>query len=113
MISSTPEQGHLAPQMPLALELQRRGHEVLVVCGAGVGQYARQIGIRTAAGLDLDPDRLGADLDLRPPPDVSLSSVDRWARRVVFVETFAAALAGDLRRIAEDWRPDVMMRDRS
>jgi MGT family glycosyltransferase len=39
--------------------------------------------------------------------------MDRWARSAVFVESFAAALAGDLRRIAEDWRPDVMMRDRS
>jgi UDP:flavonoid glycosyltransferase YjiC (YdhE family) len=100
--------------MPLALELQDRGHEVLVACGNGVGQYARQIGIRTvAAGLDLNPDRIGAELGVRPPPDLPPSSLDSWARRVVFVETFATALAGDLRRIAEEWRPDVMMRDRS
>jgi N-glycosyltransferase len=113
VISSTPEQSHLAPQLPLVLELQHRGHEVLVACGARVGQYARQIGIPTvAAGLDLDPDRLGSDLNVRPPPDLPPSSLARWAIRVVSVETVATALVGDLRRIAEDWRPDVMMRDR-
>lgn len=38
--------------------------------------------------------------------------LDRRARRA-FVKTFAAALVGDLRRIAKEWGPDVMMRDRS
>jgi UDP:flavonoid glycosyltransferase YjiC (YdhE family) len=112
LISSTPEQSHLSPQMPLALELQRRGHEVLVACSSKLGQYAHQIGIATvAAGLDVDPDRLGADLDIKVPPDITPENIDRWAARAVFVELFAAALAGDLRRIAEDWHPDVMMRD--
>ena len=114
LISSTPEQSHLAPQMPLALELQRRGHDVLVACGAQVGDYARQIGIATAAaGLDLDPHRLGAGLPVKAPNDLPSEMLVRWARRAVFVETFAAALAPDLRRIAHDWRPDVMMRDGS
>jgi UDP:flavonoid glycosyltransferase YjiC (YdhE family) len=114
LISSTPEQSHLAPQMPLALELQRRGHEVLVACGARVGRYAEQIGITAvAAGLDLDPDRLGAGIDVKPPPDLTPQTAERWAQRAVFIETFAASLVGDLRRVAEDWRPHVMMRDRS
>jgi MGT family glycosyltransferase len=114
LISSTPEQSHLAPQMPLALELQSRGHEVLVACSSKLGHYAQQIGIATvAAGLDLDPDRLGAGLDITLPPDITPETLHRWAIRAVFVEIFAAALTGDLRRIAEDWRPDVMMRDRS
>jgi UDP:flavonoid glycosyltransferase YjiC (YdhE family) len=100
--------------MPLALELQRRGHEVLVACGARVGRYAQQIGITAvAAGLDLDPDRLGAGIGVKPPPDLTPQTAERWARRAVFVETFAAALVGDLRRVAEDWRPHVMIRDRS
>jgi UDP:flavonoid glycosyltransferase YjiC (YdhE family) len=115
LISSTPEQSHLAPQIPLALEFQRRGHQVLVACGAKLGRFAERSGLASIpAGLDLDPDRLGTDrqLDVTPPADVTPEMLARWATRAVFVEKFAAALAGDLRRVAEDWRPDVMMRDR-
>ena len=113
LISSTPEHSHLAPQIPLALELQGRDHEVLVACSSQLGRFAQQVGIATvAAGLDLDPDRIRDGLDVTLPPDITPETVDRWAIRAVFVEIFAAALAGDLRRIAEDWRPDVMMRDR-
>jgi UDP:flavonoid glycosyltransferase YjiC (YdhE family) len=113
LVSSTPEQSHLAPQMPLALELQHRGHEVLVACGATLGEYAQRIGIPTvAAGVDLDLDRPFGDRDLMPPPNTSPEELDRLARRV-FVDTYAMALVGDLRRIAEEWRPHVMMRDRS
>lgn len=113
LVSSTPEQSHLAPQMPLALELQRRGHEVLVACGAKLGQYAQQIGIPTvAAGLNPDPDRLLGDRNVTPPPNMTPDELDRRARRF-FVEIYATALIDDLRRIADEWRPDVMMRDRS
>jgi len=115
LISSTPEQSHLAPQLPLALELQRRGHEVLVACAAKLGSFAQQLGISAvAAGRDVEPNVLGrTDLGVSPPPrDASPADVDRWARRF-FVEVFATALVDDLRRIAEDWRPDVLMRDRS
>jgi UDP:flavonoid glycosyltransferase YjiC (YdhE family) len=99
--------------MPLALELQRRGHEVLVACGAKLGRYGRQIGLPTvAAGLDPDPDRLFGDRNVMPRSNMTPEELDRRARRA-FVDIFAKALVGDLRRIADEWRPDVMMRDRS
>jgi UDP:flavonoid glycosyltransferase YjiC (YdhE family) len=116
LFSSTPEQSHLAPQIPLALELQRRGHEVLVACGATLGRFAERAGLATVpAGLDLDPDRLGAGgkLGVTPPPDLTPETMFRWVTRAVFVERFATALAGDLRGIAEEWHPEVMVRDRA
>ena len=86
---------------------------MLVACGAKVGHYAQRIGIPTvAAGVDLDLDQPFGDRDLASPPDMTPEEIDRRARRA-FVETFAMALVGDLRRIAEEWHPDVMMRDRS
>jgi hypothetical protein len=115
LVSSTPEQSHLAPQVPLALELQRRGHEVLVACGATLGRFAERAGLASApAGLDLDPHRLGAGgkLDVTPPPGLTPETRFRWATRAVFIEKFAASLVGDLRRIAEEWHPDLMVRDR-
>ena len=115
LVSSTPEYSHLTPQIPLALELQSRGHEVLVACSSKLGDYAQQIGLEAVrAGLDLDPDRLGTDrqLDVTPPADLTGETFARWVTRAVFVEKFAGSLADDLRRIAEDWRPDVMVRDR-
>jgi len=114
LFSSTPEHSHLAPLVPLALELQRRGHDVLVACSPKLGERARQIGLPSApAGLDIDPDRIAAgELDLPPlPPDVKLANADRWARGVVFVGLFAKALAPDLRAVAEGFHPDLMIRD--
>ena len=99
----------------LALALQRRGHEVLVACAAQLGSFVQQFGIAAvAAGRDVEPEgRARSDVGLAPPPrDASPEDVDRWARRF-FVEAFATALVDDLRRIAEDWRPDVFVRDRS
>jgi len=79
-----------------------------------VGEIARRSGLRNvAAGLDLDPDRFGAGLKLAPPPGLAGSELAMWAQRAVFVETFAPALAADLRPLVEDWRPDVLMRDQS
>jgi UDP:flavonoid glycosyltransferase YjiC (YdhE family) len=114
LFSSTPEHSHLAPLVPLALELQRRGHDVLVACSPKLGERAHQIGLPSApAGLDIDPDRIAAgELDLPPlPPDVKLENLDRWARGAVFLGLFAKALAPDLRTIAEGFRPDLMIRD--
>jgi hypothetical protein len=88
---------------------------LLVACGATLGRFAERAGLATVpAGLDLDPHPLGAGgkLGVTPPPDPTPETMFCWATRAVFVETFAAALAGDLRGIAEEWRPDVMVRDR-
>jgi MGT family glycosyltransferase len=114
LVSSTPEYSHLAPLIPLALELQRRGHEVLVACSPKLGRYAEQLGLSSApAGLDLDPDRLAAgELNVAPPPGLKPAEMHRWALGAVFLGLFATALAGDLRTIADDFRPDLMIRDR-
>ena len=78
-----------------------------------VGQYAQRIGIPTVAvGLDLDLDQPFGDRDLTPPPDITPEELDRLARRT-FVETYASALVGTFVVSREEWRPDVMMRDRS
>lgn len=114
LLSSTPEYSHLAPQLPLALTLQARGHDVLVACSPRLGDHARRNGLRSVAcGLDLDPDRLSfLDLGVAIPPDLTPETTSKWAVRAIFAETFAPPMARDLRRIAEEFRPHVMIRDR-
>jgi MGT family glycosyltransferase len=46
------------------------------------------------------------------PRDLPPEGINRWALGAVFLGIFAPALAPDLRDIAEDFRPDLMMRDR-
>jgi MGT family glycosyltransferase len=66
-----------------------------------------------ACGLDLDPDRLNVSaLGLDIPADLTPETSSKWAVRALFAETFAPPMARDLRRIAEEFRPDVMIRDR-
>lgn len=114
LLSSTPEYSHLAPQLPLALELQARGHDVLIACSPRLGEHAARHGLRSVAcGLDLDPDRVSfTELGVDIPPDLTPHTTHKWAVRAVFAETFAPPMARDLRRIAEDFRPEVMIRDR-
>jgi MGT family glycosyltransferase len=113
LFSSTPELSHLAPQLPLALELQSRGHDVLVACSSRLGDYARRNGLRAVpCGLDLDPDRVFSDLPVDVPPDLTPETMSRWAVRAIFAKILAPPMARDLRRIAEEFRPDVMVRDR-
>jgi MGT family glycosyltransferase len=115
LLSSTPELSHLAPQLPLARELQTRGHDVLIACSRQLGDQARRNGLRSVAcGLDLDPDRLNfSALGLDIPADLTPETSSQWAVRALFAETFAPPMARELRRIAEEFRPDVMIRDRS
>src|SRR5262249_24327131 len=114
LFSSTPELSHLAPQLPLARAMQARGHDVLIACSRKLEDQARRSGLRSVAcGLDLDPDRLdftalGLDIPAHLTPETSFL----WAVRALFAETFAPPMARDLRRIAEEFRPDVMVRDR-
>jgi len=114
LFSTTPEHSHLAPQLPLAFELQARGHDVLIACSPQLGRFVSDIGLQTAAaGLDLDPDRLmSANLGVSMPPDLTPAERLRWATRAVFAETFAPPMARDLLHIAKEWQPDVMVRDR-
>ena len=115
VFSCTPEHSHLSPLLPLAIECRARGHEVLVACCPSLGRVVEDVGLHTAAaGIDLDPDRLTAEaLDVElPPADLRPAEFDSWAIRTVFVPVFAGRMAPDLRAIVDDFRPDLMVRDR-
>jgi UDP:flavonoid glycosyltransferase YjiC (YdhE family) len=116
LFSSTPEYSHLGPLVPLARELQTRGHEVLVACSPQLARWATRAGLRaTACGLDLDPDHLNlgeAGIVLTVPDDLTPETQNSWATRAVFAEIFAPPMARDLRSIADEFQPDVMVRDR-
>jgi UDP:flavonoid glycosyltransferase YjiC (YdhE family) len=116
LFSSTPEFSHLGPLVPLARELQARGHEVLVACSPQLARWATRAGLRaTACGLDLDPDHLNlgeAGIVLTLPDDLTPETQNSWATRAVFAEIFAPPMARDLRSIADEFQPDVMVRDR-
>lgn len=110
LFTTAPEHSHLAPLAPLEVELQSRGHEVAVACGPKLGRYAAKIGLRTlAAGLDIDPDDFRFPVPV--PEEVTAVTYVAWAIRAVFAEVLAPAMAPDLRRIAGEWRPDIIVRD--
>jgi MGT family glycosyltransferase len=121
LVSSTPEYSHLAPLIPLALELQRRGHEVLFAGCSKLGEWVQPLGIASVpAGLDLDPDRFGPSIrtvlsehGATPPRDLAPETVEGWALRAVQLGVLASALAPDLQAVAEKFRPDLMIRDRA
>lgn len=96
--------GRLYPLVPTLLELRRRGHTVVVRCGAG------EVALLRAAGLDAEPLRL----------EIERFAPDDWRARTRF-----GALASGLRQFAErapfqlrdlqrtidDERPDVLLID--
>jgi hypothetical protein len=51
-------------------------------------------------------------LGIEVPADLTPETSSKWAVRALFAETFAPPMARKLRRIAEEFRPDVMIRDR-
>lgn len=112
LVSSTTGLGHRLPITPLAAELAERGHEVHWVGGPpDVGDLIPS-GIQvTPAGM---PERERHVQLLRLRPD--LSSLPPRARRsatfsTVFARLSAPSMLGDLRRLVDAWRPDIIVHE--
>lgn len=102
--------GHFTPLVPLAQELQARGHEVLVSTEPGFGDEVARRGLaHVGVGRDITLDDVFAVL-----PDifeVLPEDQDAYARPRVFVELRSSNVVMDLLDLATTWRPDLVLRE--
>lgn len=99
--------GHFLPTVPYAQILRERGHEVMYACQEGMVPAVVSAGwpvVASGGNTLLDP------RDRRP-----LVAVDRVAEESAIRRSFAQRIAHErasrLLAIAEEWRPDLIVRD--
>lgn len=103
LVSTFPGKGHFHPVAPLALELQRLGHDVVVATGDDLVGWVRDCGLpaRPAGLRQHDAVRQGqADV----PPGLPFGPY-------MFARTATEPMLRDLRRIAAEWQPDLLVHE--
>ena len=107
---TNPFLGHFLPLVPLAQELQARGHEVVVASEPGFGATV------TAYGLDHVP--VGCDLTiddvLASVPDIMSvppEEQDTYARPRMFVALRAHNVLDELRDFVDRFAPELVLRE--
>ncbi|GAA2267842.1 MULTISPECIES: glycosyltransferase [Kitasatospora] len=115
LFTATPAPGHFHPLVPLAAAARTAGHEVAFASGASLLPAIEAMGFRGfAAGLgrsgDGDEEFLKIKEQARglPPHGVEM---DRIAIARIMYGVRARRMAPDLVRLADGWRPDVIVRD--
>jgi UDP:flavonoid glycosyltransferase YjiC (YdhE family) len=116
LFTSLPGAGHFHPVVPVALALESAGHDVLVAIAPSPHSSVGGSGLRpVSAGFDRQRDasneryaRLQAQLEALP-----LDGPARTLFRIreLFAGLYAEQMIPDLLAIAEDWRPDVIVRE--
>jgi UDP:flavonoid glycosyltransferase YjiC (YdhE family) len=111
LMTTLPGVGHLHPLVPLGLELQARGHAVLVASAASFQPKIAASGLAgVAAGVDY---RMGDEEQLVPALAAARARGDRTFlfTREVYAETVGKRMLPDVQRVVETWQPDVVVRD--
>jgi UDP:flavonoid glycosyltransferase YjiC (YdhE family) len=104
---------HLYPLVPLARDLENRGHAVAVAAPPRLSEVAAGLGLRAMplpappAGGDVSG-RLG---DVMSAPPAATPSLRRARAAVGRYLSDAARLAGFVASAARDWRADVLVRE--
>ena len=103
LVSTFPGKGHFHPVAPLALELQRLGHDVVVATGDDLVGRVRDCGLpaRPAGLRERDAVRRA---QAEVPPGQPFGPY-------MFACTAAEPMLRDLRRIAAEWRPDLVVHE--
>jgi UDP:flavonoid glycosyltransferase YjiC (YdhE family) len=105
LFTCLPGYGHLFPMLPIALELQRRGHRVRVASSASFASVVRSSGISPiAAGVDWTE----SDPESAFPGFVDLGGM---GQAKLFASDVGRAVASDLTRFFVEDRPDVLVCD--
>ena len=112
LFTSTAGTGHFHPLVPLAHAAAAAGHEVAIAASPSLGRSVDAAGLRFfPAGFD----RRGRPLDDLFPRMQSLSGPDLAAFVGVEIRlnTEARQMVPDLLRIAQEWGPDLIIRESS
>lgn len=112
LFTAWPFQGHVFPQVALAHELRRRGHECAFYTGRRLSEVVRADGFTCFPFHHLDEDRLDAMMAARPAEPWQPRNVLPMGRlfREWLLETIPRQLE-DLDEILPQWRPDVIGTD--
>ncbi len=108
LFTTQPGAGHFNPLVPFARALAAAGHEVAVACAPSFRADVEDAGFQSfPAGVDWRIDRLSDFF-----PDAPAAGPDRmpWVIRH-WTNTTARAMTQDLQVLAEDWRPDLLVRE--
>jgi len=109
LIASTQGTGHLAPLLPFAEALRRRGDEVLMVVPPRLAAELRDAGWSVEVGDDPPADEL--EEIWQQVPRVSPDEAAVLVNRHVFGRLDTAAMLPTLERVCGSWRPDLVLRD--
>jgi UDP:flavonoid glycosyltransferase YjiC (YdhE family) len=111
LLTSQPAYGHLFPLLPVAHAARAAGHDVAIATSELFSPAVESAGFRAlAAGMNwLEADKSTVPAELRPSPGSTLEQY--FAQQ--FVRASALPMAADLIRLAQSWRPDVIVRDRT
>ncbi len=99
--------GDLFPLVSVARQVEEAGHDIVFAAPRSLGLYLRSVGLRCYA--------LGSGAEFSVVNDGALFSTrfDGWAsNRRTFVHYVGSTLAADMetvRRVVDDWQPDVMV----
>jgi UDP:flavonoid glycosyltransferase YjiC (YdhE family) len=105
-----PSTGHLHPMVPVARALESGGHEVAVCSSPSFRPDVESFGL---THLDAGLDWLTSDhatwtaFPPMPPPGPAFAEFVV----TVFADITARRMVPDLLRIAEDWKPDLVVRE--
>ncbi|MFI9388426.1 glycosyltransferase [Kutzneria sp. NPDC052558] len=117
LFTTQPASGHLRPLIPLALALRRHGHAVAVCSADKLAVEITEYGLdHVPGGYDWSREiwqLLPADFP-RLPPEQARAATEAVAARIVtevFAGPVAPALARDVLRLADSWRPDLVVRE--
>lgn len=112
LVTTTAGLGHVLPVLPLAVELQARGHDLHWVVGPGSDAMVAATGIEfTVAGMSAAARRAEflrrhPDVGTLPPPEARAVAFS-----TLFGELAAPPVIEAVRPLVADWQPDVILHD--
>lgn len=109
MISTTANEGHFGPLVPLGRAALDRGHEVRVSAPASFAASVRRAGFDHVPFADAPPELVGPVMALLPT--LPFDQADTTVIREVFGRIDAQAAYPGVLAAIEDWRPDVLVRE--
>lgn len=105
-----PAHGHFHPLVPLAAACEDAGHDVAFAVSPSFAPVVEAAGFEALpAGLDWlesAPERAFPET-----ADMTVDELGAFLFQSVFLDHAAAAMAGDLPSLCEQWRPDVLVHE--